>query len=685
MIPTVLIAALFCLAVGIAVFAMNPRRFPNQAFTGGVLLIAVWLFIVDAMVAAEHRHAGYETLAFFARLNAAVVAFWPWTIWLMKESLLAERDQRLQTLRRSLPWLCFPIASIVLICLDSFVYLNSVGQLSRGWPYVACIGILCVGNIALVAQSVRQLRALQGIRRVELQFLSVNLAVAALVAFVLVGIGNVTHIAPFKWLSLVFVVVPYLLCAWSITIHRIFNARQIFLSLGQRAGLLTTGAVLLALGQAQLGRVMDPRIALVVVAIATGGAILWADRKLRAKLGLDGGYVLRRMREATIEISRTEASIERLVVAFEDLLRAECRTGLAVLVAEGLEVAAGLRPLRIDPCHAALRELGWATPESLQRRRATAGSHALQELVERQALGLVLAVPRGSPTPSLLVALGVKSNRGPFTFPEIEMLMNVAELMDNILARSRLTTQAAMHERTEHIAMMSRGLAHDLSNLITPISSFLIHIGDELHLSSVQADVHAHASRSVKVMQDYVRDAMFLGKQLAPKFQTIPLCQILETVRDIAMTRAVPRGVQVVIDMDSDAHLTADPLLIQRLLTNLVVNAIDASPAGASVSIAAEVGTSGQTRLRVTDCGSGISREDLPRVFDPYFTTKQYGENVRGFGLGLTICQKIVALHHGTIALESEPGRGTQVIVDLPAPAGSHAPAARVPAQLPHV
>ena len=58
--------------------------------------------------------------------------------------------------------------------------------------------------------------------------------------------------------------------------------------------------------------------------------------------------------------------------------------------------------------------------------------------------------------------------------------------------------------------------------------------------------------------------------------------------------------------------------------------------------------------------------EHIQQIFDPYFTTKKYGEEVRGFGLGLTICQKIVHLHNGAISVKSQPGRGTTLTIDLP-------------------
>ena len=68
-------------------------------------------------------------------------------------------------------------------------------------------------------------------------------------------------------------------------------------------------------------------------------------------------------------------------------------------------------------------------------------------------------------------------------------------------------------------------------------------------------------------------------------------------------------------------------------------------------------------------------QENLAHIFEPYFTTKQFGDDVRGFGLGLTICEKIVDLHQGSILVRSEPGRGTHVTVELPAAPSAFSPA----------
>jgi signal transduction histidine kinase len=113
-------------------------------------------------------------------------------------------------------------------------------------------------------------------------------------------------------------------------------------------------------------------------------------------------------------------------------------------------------------------------------------------------------------------------------------------------------------------------------------------------------------------------------------------------------------------------YLKGDPNALYDLLVNLIRNAADASserPAPVQVSLAQERNT---LRLTVRDSGSGIRQEDLERIFEPGFTTKQFGE---GSGMGLVVVQSVVRnMFVGNIAVESKLGGGTAVLITLPIP-----------------
>ena len=107
--------------------------------------------------------------------------------------------------------------------------------------------------------------------------------------------------------------------------------------------------------------------------------------------------------------------------------------------------------------------------------------------------------------------------------------------------------------------------------------------------------------------------------------------------------------------------VSVDAELMHRALSNLVLNAMDAMPDGGTLTIA--VARHGNNiRVTISDTGKGMTTEECERLFTPYYTTKQ-----KGTGLGLAIVQSVIADHHGTIGVESNPGRGTTFIIDLPA------------------
>jgi signal transduction histidine kinase len=107
-------------------------------------------------------------------------------------------------------------------------------------------------------------------------------------------------------------------------------------------------------------------------------------------------------------------------------------------------------------------------------------------------------------------------------------------------------------------------------------------------------------------------------------------------------------------------QVDADPDQLSRVLHNLILNAMDAMPAGGTLAIRTAA-QNGSVRIEVSDTGGGLSREERDRLFTPYYTTKQHGT-----GLGLAIVQSSISDHRGNISVESEPGRGTTFRLELP-------------------
>jgi signal transduction histidine kinase len=139
----------------------------------------------------------------------------------------------------------------------------------------------------------------------------------------------------------------------------------------------------------------------------------------------------------------------------------------------------------------------------------------------------------------------------------------------------------------------------------------------------------------------------------------------MESVLTLTQARATARGVTVTVSGPPDIHFVADSALIRRLLQNLVFNGIDATASGGVITLSAAVDTD-FVRFSVADEGAGIPPAIMDRIFEPYFTTKDTGDNIRGLGLGLAICRKICDLHGGDIKVRSGPGLGSEFTVVLP-------------------
>jgi signal transduction histidine kinase len=399
-----------------------------------------------------------------------------------------------------------------------------------------------------------------------------------------------------------------------------------------------------------------------------GSAIFWLDARMRQWFALDDSSRIRSLRTEVMQLAMQGSDTTRLTAEFETLLAARHDAPAAMILARsGESYTGGGNTIRQDRAAiTALRAEGWTTPESLQRRRPNPALRDLAALLEELGAGVLVAVPRESPTPNMLVAIRVRHNEWPFTYPDVIRVLHTAELIDNILTRSRLTDQLALRTRMEYLAMMSRGLAHDLKNLITPISTYLVHTEGRAPAGTAEEEVHRAALRAIGVMTTYLREALFFSDRLTPRFAPVELAGLLEGARSLAVDRAARRGITLVARSTCAGMLQGDVVLLQRLLVNLVNNAIDASKPGGEVQLTAEGPVAGMITLRVIDRGCGMDEATRARIFDPYFTTKEFGEEVRGFGLGLTISQRIVHLHHGSITVDSRPGAGSTLSVDLP-------------------
>ena len=316
----------------------------------------------------------------------------------------------------------------------------------------------------------------------------------------------------------------------------------------------------------------------------------------------------------------------------------------------------------------------WSKAEylSINPKYSRPGERAIEKQSRQQFAGFdaEFAFPLTSQSePFGIFLVGPKASGDPFTATDITLFVAMVKNLSLMVNQIRLKSQILQTQELDLLGRMSRGMAHDLNNLLTPVWT-LLQLSSESPTGECDEELLPVALRNIKTMRSYIREALFFSEHLRPELGVCRLDLVVQHAVELARASR-PKVIEITADSLAEAFVEIDEVLVQRLIANLISNAIDASPEGSLVNIQLErlVKTEAHRdwfRLRIVDQGEGIAKENLERVLTPYFTTKNRGDETRGFGLGLAICRKIVNLHGGNLTITSQLKRGTTVQIDLP-------------------
>ena len=300
--------------------------------------------------------------------------------------------------------------------------------------------------------------------------------------------------------------------------------------------------------------------------------------------------------------------------------------------------------------------------------------------LERQALeqlaefGGQFCFPLASQSePFGLFIVGPKHDGTSYTATDINLLVALMKNLSLMVNQIRLKNHILQTQEMDLLGRMSRGMAHDLNNLLTPVWT-LFQLSTEVSESGkapeFDDELLPSALRNIKIMRAYIREALFFSENLRPDIQLGRLDMIVKQAAELGRASR-KKPVNIITETPDNVLVELDEVLIQRLIANLISNAIDASPENSTIQVelvrlAKTEASRDWLRVRISDQGEGIRKEDLNRIFTPYFTTKTHGDENRGFGLGLAICRKIVNLHGGNVSISSQLKKGTTVELDLP-------------------
>ncbi len=236
-------------------------------------------------------------------------------------------------------------------------------------------------------------------------------------------------------------------------------------------------------------------------------------------------------------------------------------------------------------------------------------------------------------------------------------------------------TLAAQKERlvqTERVAAwreLARRLAHELRNPLFPMQITVENLQKARQLDAKQfLEVFHESTATLKAelanLNTIVGRFSDFSKMPSPQFARVNLNEALRNAVRLFEPQFNEVGKPTITPelflTDPLPEIDADPDLLHRAFQNLILNALDAMPAGGTLTLRTSE-QKGGVRIEVADTGKGLAPEECSRLFTPYYTTKQ-----QGTGLGLAIVQSVVSDHRGTISVSSEEGRGTTFRINLP-------------------
>lgn len=242
-----------------------------------------------------------------------------------------------------------------------------------------------------------------------------------------------------------------------------------------------------------------------------------------------------------------------------------------------------------------------------------------------------------------------------------------AVILTDITQEKESTEEWVENERVGSILLLAAGVAHEIGN---PLNSITIHLqliqrqlsrlGKSPESARIRKSLEV-CSTEVERLHGIITHFLQAVRPTPPDLQEVSLLELLEEVLGVQQTELDNRKIRVDVELNESLPLImADRNQIKQVFFNLVKNAMDAMRDGGRLKVRTR-SDDDFVYLQIGDSGEGISREEIRRIFDAYYTTKK-----EGHGLGLMIVERIMRNHGGQVAIESEPGVGTIVSLQFP-------------------
>ena len=374
-----------------------------------------------------------------------------------------------------------------------------------------------------------------------------------------------------------------------------------------------------------------------------------------AVVGVLAGILGERVQSTRADLERTARELDRVRVDNDVILR-HLTTG--VLTASGQGNVAYLNPaaeqvLGVHALEARGKALAEALPERLRPLRAL----ILDTLARREPRAraeVMLRSESGRPLP-----VGLSTN----VLIHEGVLHGVVAVFQDLTDVREMERRARRNRTLAELGALSAGIAHELRNGLKPISGSVEVLQRELKLEGENAVLMELIATESNRLNRFVSDLLSYSRERDLSLESVEINGYLaETCEMLGLDPRCSAGVRVRFESrEPPVHLSVDREQMRQVWLNLAANAMEAMSSGGELVVRWHNGEVGRIVVEFEDQGAGIAAEDLPRVGQPFYTTKEAGT-----GLGLPIAHRIVERHGGKLTLESMAGRGTIARVDLP-------------------
>ena len=251
-------------------------------------------------------------------------------------------------------------------------------------------------------------------------------------------------------------------------------------------------------------------------------------------------------------------------------------------------------------------------------------------------------------------------------FPIIDIknqVTGITLLVEDATERKRLRDQLAEYEKLSALSQLALGAAHEINNPLLGISSYLELIKEKTTSSKEKEEIDV-VLENVYRISETIRGLLNFARPTPPQFTKVNLIALIEETISFISRQPIFRKINIEKKLSSSfPQITADLNQIRQILINMFINAAQAMPKGGTLTVeTSKVKFEEKIQINISDTGMGIPRENMNKIFNPFFTTKKS----LGTGLGLSISQSYINNHNGSISVRSEENKGTTFSIILP-------------------